>query len=157
MDAVALHEDVRSHSGIPFSLEVAEVGAGSEELLKCGCCHLWFDWFCLRSVKLQSGGRERVHPGDLDTKHTHRGESRKPRRGVRIPGRYRGKNTGSGRKSHKADPPLSRVDNRLLPKASVNAAGRADKQVINASRTGSACGPWADRVSYARRCGRRGS
>ena len=34
VDTVALHEDVRSHSGIPLAFEVAEVAAGLEEGFK---------------------------------------------------------------------------------------------------------------------------
>jgi hypothetical protein len=34
MDAIALHEDVRSHSGIPFAAQVAEMATSFEKLFK---------------------------------------------------------------------------------------------------------------------------
>ena len=34
MNAIALHEDIRSHSGIPFAAQVAEVATSFEKLFK---------------------------------------------------------------------------------------------------------------------------
>ena len=39
VDTIALHEDVGSHSGVPFALEVAEVATCFKELIKSGCSH----------------------------------------------------------------------------------------------------------------------
>ena len=55
MNTVALHKDIRSHSGIPFALEVAEVAACLEELFEIGCCHyymiVYFLWLINPAVE----------------------------------------------------------------------------------------------------------
>jgi hypothetical protein len=39
VDAIALHKDVRSHSGIPLALEVTEVAASLEKGFKISSRH----------------------------------------------------------------------------------------------------------------------
>jgi hypothetical protein len=78
-----LLEDIGSHFGIPFTLEVAKVATSLEQFFEFEFVHVVYFPFCLLNF-CQSSGRPSgrvfrlsyaarsvnaaVHPGDLDTK-----------------------------------------------------------------------------------------